>query len=244
VRPIDVLQRWAPRYARIAIAAAFLSAVAGRFGLWTGQVRWDAFERFIARTAELNAWAPRFMIPVLAWSATVAETTLALALIAGVGVRWAAFGSAALLAWFATAMLVYTGLKPPLDYSVYSASACALLLALHERRRTEHPVASGNTPRSHHHENQRASLSSHLNAAGVAPNSVMRGFRFPPTMSIVSCTGQKYVRCRLGDVLRSLAVRNAPNGALTNNRSRSLMAFHGRTPQANVLDQGRRWPRA
>jgi len=131
---IHHLQRWAPRYARIAIAAAFLSAVAGRFGLWTGQIRWDAFERFMARTAELNAWAPGFMIPVLAWSATILETTLALALIAGIAVRWAAFGAAGLLAWFATAMLVFTGLKPPLDYSVYSASACALLLALHEHR--------------------------------------------------------------------------------------------------------------
>jgi uncharacterized membrane protein YphA (DoxX/SURF4 family) len=134
---LDVLQRWAPRYARIAIAAAFLSAVAGRFGLWTGQVRWESFERFIGRTAELNAWAPRFLVPVLAWSATITETTLAVALIAGIGVRWAAFGSAVLLAWFATAMLVYTGLKPPLDYSVFSASACALLLALHEHRVTK-----------------------------------------------------------------------------------------------------------
>lgn len=134
MRFIDVLQRWAPRYARVAIGAAFLSAVAGRFGLWTGQVRWESFERFLARTAELNGWAPAFMTPVLAWSATIAETTFAVTLITGVGVRWAAFGSAALLAWFATAMLVYTGLKPPLDYSVYSASACALLLALHEHR--------------------------------------------------------------------------------------------------------------
>ena len=132
---IDVLQRWAPRYARIAIAAAFLSAVAGRFGLWSGQFRWENFDRFIGRTAELNAWAPQFMMPVLAWSATIAETTLAVTLIVGVGTRWAAFGSAALLAWFATAMLVFTGLKPPLDYSVFSASACALLLALHEYRR-------------------------------------------------------------------------------------------------------------
>jgi putative oxidoreductase len=133
---IDILQRWAPRYARLAIATAFLSAVAGRFGLWTGQIRWDYFQRFIERTAELNAWAPRFMMPVLAWSSTIAETTLAVMLVAGVGVRWAAFGSATLLAWFATAMLVYTGPKPPLDYSVFSASACALLLALHEHRAT------------------------------------------------------------------------------------------------------------
>jgi putative oxidoreductase len=141
MRAFDVLRRWAPRYARIAIAAAFLSAVAGRFGLWTGQVRWESFDRFLNRTAELNAWAPRFLIPALAWGATIAETTLALTLLVGIGVRWAAFGSAALLAWFATAMLVYTGLKPPLDYSVYSASACALLLALHEHRADEQRAA-------------------------------------------------------------------------------------------------------
>jgi uncharacterized membrane protein YphA (DoxX/SURF4 family) len=133
---LGAIERWAPRYARVAIAAAFLSAVAGRFGLWTGHLRWDSFERFIQRTAELNAWAPPFMMPVLAWSATIAETTLAVTLLAGVGLRWAAFGSAALLAWFGTAMLVYTGPKPPLDYSVFSASACALLLALNERRAT------------------------------------------------------------------------------------------------------------
>lgn len=131
---IVLLARWAPRYARLALGAAFLSAVAGRFGLWKGQFDWNISENFIARTAELNAWAPGFLIPALAWSATLAETTFALLLIAGVAVRWAAFGSAVLLFWFATAMLVYTGLKPPLDYSVYSASACALLLALHEHR--------------------------------------------------------------------------------------------------------------
>jgi hypothetical protein len=37
------------------------------------------------------------MVPVRAWSATIAETTLAGTLIAGVGVRLAAFGSAVLL---------------------------------------------------------------------------------------------------------------------------------------------------
>ena len=132
---IDVLRRWAPLYARLAIAAAFLSAVAGRFGLWSGQVQWDSFDRFIARTGELNQWAPRAVVPVLAWSSTAAETTLAVALITGAAIRWTAFASALLLAWFGTAMLVYTGPKPPLDYSVYSASACALLLALHETQR-------------------------------------------------------------------------------------------------------------
>jgi hypothetical protein len=32
-------------------------------------------------------------------------------------------------------MAVYTGIKAPLDYSVFSASAGALLLALHEESR-------------------------------------------------------------------------------------------------------------
>lgn len=72
-------------------------------------------------------------------AATIAETTLALARIVGIGVRWAAFGSAALLFWFATAMVIADGLKSPLDYSVYSASACALLLALHDHRRRRLP---------------------------------------------------------------------------------------------------------
>lgn len=132
----DTLRRWAPLYARFALAAAFLSAVAGRFGLWKGEFGWNLSENFIARTSELNAWAPSFMIPALGWASTLAETTFAVMLVAGVGVRWAAFGSAALLFWFAAAMLVYTGLKPPLDYSVFSASAGALLLALHEHQAT------------------------------------------------------------------------------------------------------------
>jgi putative oxidoreductase len=130
----DAWERWAARYARVALGAAFLSAVAGRFGLWGGHINWDNFARFIERTRELNAFMPAFTIPFLAWAATVVETSLAVALIIGVHVRWAAFGSALLLAWFGTAMAISAGLKSPLDYSVFSASAGALLLALYESR--------------------------------------------------------------------------------------------------------------
>jgi putative oxidoreductase len=126
-------QQWALWYARLAVAAAFLSAVAGRFGLWTGHLNWDNFARFINRTAELNPFMPAATIPFLAWAATIAETSLAVALIAGVGLRWAAFGSALLLFWFGTAMALTAGLKSPLDYSVFSGSAAALLLAVHAR---------------------------------------------------------------------------------------------------------------
>jgi uncharacterized membrane protein YphA (DoxX/SURF4 family) len=125
-------ETWATRYVRFALGAAFLSAVAGRFGLWAGHLDWNNFARFIQRTADLNGFMPAFTIPFLAWAATLVETSLGVALIAGVQVRWAAFGSALLLAWFGTAMAVYDGPKSPLDYSVFSASAGALLLALHK----------------------------------------------------------------------------------------------------------------
>ena len=128
------MEPWAARYARVAIGAAFLSAVAGRFGLWTGHPSWASFEKFIPRVTELNPFVPASLMPIVAWAATLLETTFGVALIAGIQVRWAAFGSAALLAWFGTAMAVFTGLKPPLDYSVFSASAGALLLGLHETR--------------------------------------------------------------------------------------------------------------
>jgi putative oxidoreductase len=127
-------EAWAARYARLAVAAAFLSAVAGRFGLWSGHLNWDNFARFINRTAELNPFMPPATIPLLAWASTIAETSLALALVAGIGLRWAAFGSALLLFWFGTAMALTAGLKSPLDYSVFSGSGAALLLAAYASR--------------------------------------------------------------------------------------------------------------
>jgi uncharacterized membrane protein YphA (DoxX/SURF4 family) len=82
----------------------------------------------------VNAFMPAAVIPFLAWAATVAETSLGIALIAGFQLRRVALASAALLAVFGTAMAISLGPKSPLDYSVFSASAGALLLALHERQ--------------------------------------------------------------------------------------------------------------
>jgi uncharacterized membrane protein YphA (DoxX/SURF4 family) len=130
----STVTRWAMRYARVAIGTAFLSAVAGRFGLWSGAFQWERFARFISRTGDLNGWAPAAIVPLLAWSATILETSFGIALILGLATRWAALGSSALLAWFAIAMVIYDGPKAPLDYSVFSASAGALLLALAEER--------------------------------------------------------------------------------------------------------------
>jgi putative oxidoreductase len=40
-----------------------------------------------------------------------------------------------LLVLFGTAMAISFGIKAPLDYSVFSASACAVLLALYEEKK-------------------------------------------------------------------------------------------------------------
>jgi putative oxidoreductase len=123
-------------YARLALGAAFLSAVGSRFGLWGADVGWGNFANFTRYTAQVNSFMPAATIPWLAWGATIAETTLGVLLIAGVWLRPVALASAALLAVFGTAMAVSFGIKEPLDYSVFSASAGALLLA---SSRTHHP---------------------------------------------------------------------------------------------------------
>jgi len=121
-------------YARLALGTAFLSAVAGRFGLWDRTLDLKHFASFIQYTAEVNSFMPRSVIPFLAWAATAAETSLGTLLILGLWLRWVAPCSAALLAVFATAMAISFGLKSPMDYSVYSASSAAVLLSLYAAR--------------------------------------------------------------------------------------------------------------
>jgi uncharacterized membrane protein YphA (DoxX/SURF4 family) len=135
--------RWLERavilYVRFALGAAFLSAVADRFGLWGKYGGWGNFGNFTRYTAQVNSFAPASAIPLLAWAATVAETFLGIALIVGLWPRWAAFGSSLLLAMFGIAMAISFGVKSPMDYSVFSASAGALLLSLYESRRPKAP---------------------------------------------------------------------------------------------------------
>src|SRR5262245_2922159 len=129
--------RWGMLYLRLALGASFLSGIADRFGLYTGRnVGYGNFAGFLAYTAKVNSFMPASTIPFLAWAATAAEFSLGLALVLGIWLRWAAFGSALLLVLFAVAMAISFGIKSPLDYSVFSASAGALLLALHQSRQT------------------------------------------------------------------------------------------------------------
>jgi uncharacterized membrane protein YphA (DoxX/SURF4 family) len=120
-------------FLRLALGASFLSAVADRFGLWGSfghpHVAWGDFTRFSAYVKELVAIAPIAAVPALAWSSTIAESVLGVTLILGWQTRVSAALSGLLLGTFALAMTFALGIKAPLDASVFSASAGALLLA-------------------------------------------------------------------------------------------------------------------
>ncbi len=127
------LLRYSTVFLRVALGVTLLTAVTDRFGLWgppgTHNVSWGNFENFLGYTALLNPYLPAAWIPAVGWLVTVAETLLGLALIAGFQTRRVAAASGALLLAFAFGMTVGTGIKAPLDYSVFSAAAGALLLA-------------------------------------------------------------------------------------------------------------------
>jgi putative oxidoreductase len=124
---------WVTLFARLALGAAFLSGIASRFGWWGAGVGYGSWANFVKYTAEVNAFMPRAAIPFLAIAATVGELVLGIALVVGYRLRWTALASAALLALFGVAMAISFGPKEPLDYSVFSACAAALLLALRVR---------------------------------------------------------------------------------------------------------------
>jgi putative oxidoreductase len=117
------LQRLGILYARIALGAAFLSGTVARFGLYDKHPSFRLSEDFMQYAAEVNSFMP-----------TAAELFFGVTLILGVWPRWIAWGSALLLAVFGLAMAISFGIKSPLDYSVFSASAAAVFLALSQAR--------------------------------------------------------------------------------------------------------------
>lgn len=120
-------------FARITIAMSFLSAVADRFGWWTPvlgneNVVWGNMGNFIAYTGVLVPWISKQVLPLLAWLVTIAEVVLGVLLIVGYQKRIVALLSGFLLLTFAFSMMFFSSLKAPLDYSVFTASACSFLL--------------------------------------------------------------------------------------------------------------------
>jgi uncharacterized membrane protein YphA (DoxX/SURF4 family) len=120
-------------YLRLALGIGFLSAVADRFGLWGAPgakgVAWGSFDNFLTYTATLNPFLPSSLVPAVSWIATFAELILGLLLVLGFRIRETAALSGVMLLLFAIGMITGVGIKAPLDYSVFAASAGAFLLA-------------------------------------------------------------------------------------------------------------------
>jgi thiosulfate dehydrogenase (quinone) large subunit len=118
-------------FLRISIGVGFLSAVADRFGFWSKEVSaWGNWKNFLNYTQALNPLVPYSLIPFIAWTSTIIEIAFGVCLIAGFKTSITAKLSGWLLLFFALAMTFARGIKAPLDYSVFPASAAAFALSL------------------------------------------------------------------------------------------------------------------
>lgn len=124
--------RLAQLFLRWSLGLTFLSACADRFGIWgppgSKYAGWGDWAHFLVYAETLNWFLPTWMQPPVAWLATLAELSFGFALILGVWLREAAYGSAVLLGLFALAMTFSLGIKAPLNYSVFVDAGAAWLL--------------------------------------------------------------------------------------------------------------------
>lgn len=118
---------------RLALGIAFIYAVLDRIG-WLGpadgkNIAWGNWEAFLDYTHILLPILNRTISDIFGWIATIAEVAFGILLIIGYKTRFAALASFALLLGFGICMALSLGLKAPFNYSVFSASAGALLLS-------------------------------------------------------------------------------------------------------------------
>ncbi len=118
-------------FLRLAVASSMLSAVADRFGWWPHDLCvWGDMTQFAAYTQTILPWVPAMLIPLLAWTATALEIIFSLCLLLGFRLKWVSPLTGLLILSFALAMATATGIKAPLDYSAFNASAAAFAIAL------------------------------------------------------------------------------------------------------------------
>ena len=117
---------------RLSLAAAFLSAVADRFGWWKllGQGSWGSMRGFADHTHQLVPFASGWLLTVIVWTATAAEVTLGILLLIGWRPKLVGAATCLLLIVFGTAMAISLGMESPLSYSVFSAASAAAAYAI------------------------------------------------------------------------------------------------------------------
>lgn len=120
------LRQIAKLFLRLTVAASMLSSVADRFGIWAKELcMWGDMDKFVAYTQSLIPYIPVNAVPVLAWTATILEVLLPLCLLVGLKLKWTASLSGLMILVFAIAMATSVGIKAPLNYSAFTASAAA-----------------------------------------------------------------------------------------------------------------------
>lgn len=125
--------RWLAVIVRTLMAADFLLAVGDRFGV-LGQpgasgVSWGDFKHFVDYTRSVTTFLPGSLAPSLAVLATIAEITLAVALLLGVRLQLAALGAALLLGIYGASMMISLPAAEQFHYNVFVLGAGMLTLA-------------------------------------------------------------------------------------------------------------------
>jgi hypothetical protein len=117
---------------RFSLAAAFLSAIADRFGWWEpfGQGSWGSMGAFAAYTHQLVPFASGWLLTVIVWAATATEAILGVLLLTGWRPKLVGAATCLVLIVFGSAMAVSLGMESPLSYSVFSAASAAAAYAI------------------------------------------------------------------------------------------------------------------
>ena len=117
---------------RLSLAAAFLSAVADRFGWWApfGQGNWGSMGPFADYAHQLVPFASGWFLTVIVWGATASEAALGVLLLVGWRPKLVGAATCLVLIVFGIAMAVSLGMESPLSYSVFSAASGAAAYAI------------------------------------------------------------------------------------------------------------------
>lgn len=126
-------QMYAQAYLRLSLGVGFLLPAADRLG-WLGpagqgNVDWGNWDNFVTYTHLLMPYLSRPLTSFMGALATIAEITFGFQFLLGYKIRLAAWGTFLLTLSFALCMAIFMGFKAPFNYSVYTDSAAALLLA-------------------------------------------------------------------------------------------------------------------
>ena len=134
---------------RLSLAAAFLSAVADRFGWWApfGQGNWGSMRAFADYAHQLVPFASGWFLTVIVWGATATEASLGALLLVGWRPKLVGAATCLVLMVFGIAMAVSLGMELPLSYSVFSAASAAAAYAIVDRTSPSNAIESRHHPR-------------------------------------------------------------------------------------------------